>query len=301
MDINSIINRVVWGQCTGDVLGDFLQNKEAPLEIWRSSNITEQMPFKKGRISIFTKQMLLIMDLWKENAHCSSQEFAQLCIEKLHSHTSQTLFCRAIHNKHPFALPDIEMAARLIPLAIAIEDLPQMLDLCYDLIKIATIDPYASAGILRLLCYCWGMVHQHNMDTVLAILNTWSASKDIPPNIWWAFHQAQFILDNGFGQSEMLNFVNSLQNDGNPLQMPSTQHSLSVIPLLIHNLHSHNWQNLVFLEGDFTLLCAIQGALLAIQQDIPTWLTAPIQHLKVLQKYPIELPKSTQPRQLPLF
>ncbi len=301
LSIHNPTHRAIWGQALGDSISGYLHTRD-PLSAWTSISQQRQLPYKRGQLSIYGKQMLGLVDLRLRFPSSSPKEFQEKARVFFESHSGHTLLCRALKDNQPFHLPDLEMAVRIGPLATCFKDSLEMLDTLYGLTKLFSTHPHAIVGSLTFGTQCWNLAQETALSTadLFHFLRNWATKTDIPSETWWVFEQAIRILEQRYPLQEMLDFVNNI-NQCNKERPPSPRHSLSVLPILFqHNESTVDWTNILQIGGDIELLMNLKGCLLGLQHDIPTWLATSLGHVKKLQSYPIQQVVEA-PQQLKLF
>ena len=294
-------HRAIWGQCLGDSISGYLHNREASA-VWATIQEQRSLPYKRGQLSIYSKQMLGIVGLRLQYPTSSALDFQQKSLQYLSEHSAHTLLCRAIKDKQPFVLPDLELAVRVGPLATCFSDGLEMLDVVYGLTKLFSTHPHSCVGTLTFAAQCWNMAQENPQDIqdLFHFTRNWSTKTELPSETWWVFEQAIRILQQGYPIQEMLDFVNNI-NHCPKSQPPSPRQSLSVLPLLFHHTEEAvDWSNIVKIGGDIELLMNLKGCTLGLQHEIPTWLAQSLGHIKSLKPYPIQQVEVAA-RQLKLF
>ena len=302
LSIHNPTHRAIWGQCLGDSISSYLQGHLPASVTWQQVLQEQNLPYKRGQLSTYAKQMLLLVELRCKYPTISKNEFTSMALDSLTKNSSHTLLCRALKEQQPFDLPDLEMAVRVGPLATYYTDGFEMLDQVYAITKHFSTHPHALVGTLLFAAKCWNSVQNspRSTDDLFHFARNWGAKTDIPSETWWLFEQAVRILEQGYPMQEMLDFVNII-NQHPKDTLPSPRQSLTMIPLLFNGTEaSFDWTQLLDIGGDLEIILNLKGCLLGLHQEIPTWMARSLSHLKVLSNYPIQH-VDTQPTQLPLF
>ena len=282
-------HRAIWGQCIGDALANHLRGKNAS-EIWDVASRNATLPFKKGQISTYSKQMLMLVKTHQRFPTKSPNDFAKIIREqllKLHDHS---LLYKAITEAQPYHLPDIEMAARVGPMATQFSDIREMLDCIYPLTKLMSTHPHAIIGTLIFAAFCWNdsqATHLSDED-LFHLLRNWAVKTELPSETWWMYEQATGILAQGYPLQEMLDFVNNITN-GSAVSRPTTREGLSIIPVILQRSEQDfDWGRILSHGNTQNVVLSMQGCLMGIRSKIPTWQAQSVVHLKVLSSYPIQ-------------
>ena len=301
LSIHNPTHRAIWGQCLGDSIASHLPNLD-PLNTWVELQRQRKLPYKRGQLSIYTKQMIGLVNLRLRSPSSSALEFKQLAHSFFRKNSAQTLLCRAIKEDQPYSNADLELAVRLGPLATCFSDGFEMLDSIYALTKLFSIHPHSIVGTLIYTSQAWNLSQESPIENadLFHFMRNWSTKTDIPSETWWVFEQAIRILEQEYPLQEMLDFVNNIS--GQPKDTPpSPRQSLSILPLLFQDTETElDWSHILQFKGDIEILMNLKGCLLGLQHEIPTWLASSLSHIKSLQAYPIQ---QVEPRekQLRLF
>ena len=282
-------HRAIWGQCIGDALSNYLRGKDAQ-NVWSHACATSSLPYKRGQISAYSKQMLTIAKLFQKHRTKAPKDFIRLVKEQLIKQHDHSLLCKALSEAQPFNLPDIEMAVRIGPLSALFSDCREMLDCIYPLTKLMSTHPHAIVGTLIFAAFCWNEAQPTPLsdEDLFHFMRNWSVKTELPSETWWMFEQANRILAQGYPLQEMLDFVNNITNR-TPISLPSTRESLSVIPVVLQRTENgFDWTQLLTLGNTQDVLMGMKGCLMGIRSEIPTWQALPVQHLKPLNQYPIQ-------------
>ena len=305
MSSHSKTNSALWGQCIGDSIGRHLLNKDNASSIWLQYIHQQTLPFKRGKYSIYAEQALILVQQYQGTTFSNVEHFQQVLISRLRSKTSNTLLCRSIRNNTPFDTPDLETAARLGPLATTFTDHDKMLDWHYQLAQIMSTNPISIAGALLYSSACWHQAHSKDIFSLFSATSNWSGAQAIPSRIWWAYQQATWILNNGYGQQEMLAFVASFLGAEHKAMIPTSQQALSILPILWHNCMENSFITAltkgISIGGELELIGGITGCLTGIPNDIPDWLQHAFEKNKHLQHYPIPSNPVEKNEQFKLF
>ena len=301
LSIHNPTHRAIWGQCLGDSIASHLSNRD-PLSTWLELQRQRKLPYKRGHLSIYAKQMIGLVDLRLKHPSSSALEFRQLAHDFFRKNAAQTLLCRAIKENQPYSNPDLELAVRIGPLATCFSDGIEMLDVMYALTKLFSTHPHSIVGSLIYATQSWNLSQEtpiKNTD-LFHFMRNWSTKTDIPSETWWVFEQAIRILEQEYPLQEMLDFVNNIS--GQPKDTPpSPRQSLSVLPLLFQNTETElDWSHILYFKGDVEILMNLKGCLLGLKHEVPTWLASSLSHVKALQSYPIQQVEPKE-KQLRLF
>ena len=301
LSIHNPTHRSIWGQCLGDSIASHLSNLD-PMHTWIDIRRQRTLPYKRGQLSIYAKQMVGLVELRLKHPSSSAIDFKSFAQDFFRKTAAQTVLCRAIKDNHPYSTADLELAVRVGPLATCFSDGLEMLDVIYGLTKLFSTHPHSIVGTLGYASQAWNLAQDIPMAhaDLFHFMRNWSTKTDIPSETWWVFEQAIRILDQQYPMQEMLDFVNNIT--GRPKQTPpSPRHSLSVLPLLFQNSESElDWSNILQFQGDVEILMNLKGCLLGLQHEIPTWLASSLSHSKPLQRFPIQQLEHKE-RQLRLF
>ena len=289
LSIHNPTHRAIWGQCLGDSIASHLSNTD-PIQTWKDFKQQRKLPYKRGHISIYAKQMMGLVELRLQHSTIRPNEFNHLAAEYLHRNTGHTLLCRAIKEKKPYVVPDMELAVRVGPLATCYTDLNEMLDTIYGLIKLFSTHPHAIVGTLAFAAHSWNQSQEVSIETadLFHAMRNWSIKTDIPSETWWVFEQAIRILEQRYPLQEMLDFVNNITQQPKET-LPSPRQSLSVLPLMFQQQETDvDWSYCLQPQGGNELLMNLKGCLLGLRYEIPNWLAVSLSHIKALQAYPIQ-------------
>ena len=303
LSIHKPTHRAIWGQCLGDSLAGYLYNKDA-VQAWESIRTQKTLPYKRGQLSIYGKQMLTLVQLRLQHPTSSALDFQNKARTALLTHSAHTLLCRALKDKdqQAFHLPDLEMAVRVGPLATCFSDGHEMLDVVYGLCKLFSTHPHSMVGTLMFAMQCWNLSQETPQSTqdLFHFARNWATKTDIPSETWWFFEQAIRILEQNYPLQEMLDFVNNITQTPKE-RAPSPRQSLSVLPILFHHPEQAvDWSYILSIGGDIELLMNLKGCTLGLQHEIPTWLATSLGHIKLLKQFPIQQVEVVE-RQLKLF
>ncbi len=296
------INRALWGQCIGDSIGRHLLNKTNAESIWKECVEQQSLPFKRGRYSVYAQQSLTFVQQHHSNVQIDIEHFQKSLITRLRSKTSNTMLCRAIRNGAPFDSADLETAVRLGPIATCFSDHNQMLDWLYPLSMIVSTNPIALTGAALYASACWHR-GQESSANIFDSIATWQGITSLSREILWAYQQATYILSKEYDQQEMLSFVGSFL--GQDVPYPTSQLSLSILPIMIHNTQTdfiHSLTEAIKIGGELELIGGMMGCLSALSNDIPDWLQAAYSRDHILNsKFPIQIFSSQNSDQFKLF
>lgn len=282
-------HRAIWGQCIGDALSNHLRGRNAD-EAWQQARTVSSMPYKRGHISAYSKQMITIVKIFQRNPTKTPKDFVALVQEQLLKQHDHSLLCKALSEAQPFDLPDIEMAVRIGPLAALFSDSREMLDCIYPLTKLLSTHTHAIVGTLIFASFCWNESQATPLsdEDLFHFLRNWAVKTELPSEIWWMFEQANRILTQGYPLQEMLDFVNNITNR-TPISLPSTRESLSIIPVVLQrSANGFDWTQLLSFGNTQDVLMGMKGCLMGIRSEIPSWQALSVQHIKSLSQFPIQ-------------
>ena len=297
-------HQAIWGQCIGDAIGRHLLNRSNASQMWTEYSNNQQLPFKKGRYSVYAQHSLLLVQQYQGRSVQTPQHFTNIASSKLRRNNTNTMLCRAIRNQTPFDTPDVEASIRLGPLATCFDKHDQMLQWIVPVSKLVSTHSIAVACSMLYASTCWHLAQGYPSDKAFSAVVDWSEQHLVDEKIWWAHQQCRWILENGFQTADMIDFLNSfLETDH--LTAPSSQQALSIVPLVLFHATQNDFvsslQHCIGIGGEMDLIVGMTGCLAALQSDIPDWLAEPFAADSLLKNYPIQSTTSSAGPQFKLF
>ena len=119
-----------------------------PIEhTWNDLHRQRKLPYKRGQLSIYAKQMIGLVDLRMKIPAAALLSSSSSHKGLFRKSNGQTLLCRAIKENQPYSNPDLELAVRLVLCYVFFRRI-EMLDVMYALTKLFSTHPHSIVGSL---------------------------------------------------------------------------------------------------------------------------------------------------------